>query len=44
MFKHMVEMHDNEQMGDIKFGIKVIKYAKSAFETQREQPWQGPPS
>ena len=31
MLKHMVEMHSTEQMGDIKFGIKVIKYAKSAF-------------
>ena len=34
MLKHMVEMHSTEQMGDNKIGIKVIKYAKSAFERQ----------
>jgi hypothetical protein len=34
MLKHLVDKHDKEEMDNIKFGIKVIKYAKSAYERQ----------
>ena len=34
MLKHVVEMHSNEDMDTIRFGIKIVKYAKSSFERQ----------
>ena len=37
MLKHLVDKHDKEEIKikiKIKFGIKVIKYAKSAYERQ----------
>lgn len=34
MLKHAVEMHSGEGLDNIRFGIKIIKTAKSSFERQ----------
>ena len=34
MLKHAVEMHTKEELDTIKFGIRIIKTAKSFFERQ----------
>jgi hypothetical protein len=34
MLKHAVEMHPEEELNDIKFGIKITKTAKTSFERQ----------
>ena len=34
MLKHTVESHPEEELDNIKFGIKIIKSAKSSFERQ----------
>ena len=34
MLKHCIGVHENSDMGDIKFGMKVIQYSKSSFERQ----------
>ena len=34
ILKHAVEMHGHEELNTLKFGMKVIRYAKSSFERQ----------
>ena len=34
MLKHAVELHDKEDMQNIKFGIRILRTAKSSFERQ----------
>ena len=34
MLKHIVEVHPGENISDVKFHARVLKYAKSAFERQ----------
>ena len=34
MLKHCVGVHEDKDMGDIVFGMKVIQYSKSSFERQ----------
>ena len=34
MLKHAVEVHSEEELNNIKFGIKIIKTAKTSFERQ----------
>ena len=34
MLKHAVEMHTKEELYTIKFGIRIIKTAKTSFERQ----------
>ena len=34
MLKHCIGVHENSDMGEIQFGMKVIQYSKSSFERQ----------
>ena len=34
LLKHAVDLHQEEELSTLKFGIKVLKYARSAFERQ----------
>ena len=34
MLKHVVSTHQDQDMGEIEFGMKVLKYAQSSFERQ----------
>ena len=34
LLKHAVDMHPNEELCTLKFGIKVLKYARKAFDRQ----------
>ena len=34
LLKHTVEMHPGEELDKIKFGIRIVKTAKSSFERQ----------
>ena len=34
MLKHYLEKHENSKMEEIKFGMRIIKTARSAFERQ----------
>ena len=34
MLKHIVGEHPEQDMGEVKFGMKVLKYTRSSFERQ----------
>ena len=34
LLKHAVDKHQTEELNTLKFGIKVLKYTRSAFERQ----------
>ena len=34
LLKHAVDLHQEEELSTLKFGIKVLKYARSAFQRQ----------
>ena len=34
MLKHVVDVHEGEDMSSIEFGMKVVKYHRTAFERQ----------
>ena len=34
LLKHIVDVHEKEQITDVKFGIKVLSYTQSRFERQ----------
>ena len=34
MLKHCITHHENQDMGQVRFGMKVIQYSKSSFERQ----------
>ena len=34
LLKHAVEIHGQEELNTLKFGMRVIRYAKSSFERQ----------
>ena len=37
LLKHAVEMHGQEELNTLKFGMKVIRYAKTSFERQSHE-------
>ena len=37
MLRHMVEAHPNEQFEDVKWGMFILKYLRTAFERQIEE-------
>ena len=34
MLRHMLEVHEDEERSEIKFGMKVLRYTRSSFERQ----------
>ena len=34
LLKHAVDVHQQEELCTLKFGVKVLKYTRSAFERQ----------
>ena len=34
LIKHMLDRHEEEDMSDVKFGMTIVRYARTAFERQ----------